>query len=141
MSFVTVSAKLKQILDGISSASLPVKYERMAGMPTTFPAGMIILDSQGASLETPIDTSHNEISYRFILRAVFPIEDTDAAVQKWLGLLDTLGDTFRTSGNQTLGGTVHYFMIDGYRQFFTTDYGQPTVVLDVNVTARALKSI
>lgn len=141
MSFKTTAQKLKTILDTISADVMPVKYEYMEAMPDSFPAGMIILDSGNVSLEEPIDTATNEVTYRFIIRSVFPIEKGQSAAEKWLDLLDTIGAAFRTSANQTLGGSAHRFTIDSYRQYFTQDFGRPAVVLDIAVSSSTLKSI
>jgi len=138
--FVSVAQKLKTTLDLISSSILPVTFEYLETMPSKFPAGMIVLE--GSQGERARDTKYNELTVRFRIICVFAAQESQGAFEKWLGLLDALGDEFRKSTHETLDGDAFSFMIEGYEQFADNQsYAQPVVGLSVRVVAKMLKSI
>lgn len=139
MALLSVAQRLKAILDGVSSSILPVKYEYLETLPSSFPAGFIILG--GAPAERMLDTVNNEVTYQFVVRTVFPVAESQGAFEKWLTLLDTIGTTFRAQSNQTLSGNAVSFMISGTSQSFSQEFSQPVLVLDVQVEAKVIQYI
>lgn len=139
MGLLTVAQRLKTILDGVSSSILSVKYEYLETVPSSFPAGFIIL--AGAPAERMLDTVNNEVVYQFLIRTVFPVDASQGAFEKWLTLLDTIHTTFRSQTNQTLAGNAVSFMITGTSQSFSSDYSQQVLVLDIQVEAKVIQYI
>lgn len=138
MGFATTSTQILAVLNTVSAAVLPVKYEYFEVMPTSFPAGLVL--AEGGPPERSKDTINNELTMSFIVRTLLPIEENQLATQKALGVLDAIAAKFRLASNRTLSGTVHNCWIDGYRQYATDDYGQPVVVLDIRIVAQQLVS-
>ncbi len=138
MSFLTTIQKLKTVLDLISSSILPVKYQYLEAQPSSFPAGIITF--VGAE-ERMLDTVTNEVTEQFLIRTIFPAEESQTATEKWLNLLDALGDEFRKDDHQTLTGTAHSFMITKFLPSFSDQYAQPVAVFDIFVEAKFLKQI
>lgn len=137
--FKSVAQKLKAIIDGIASSTLNIKYQYLETLPTKFPAGMIVFT--GAPTDRQIDSVTNLVGMGFVIRTIFPMEESQAAAEKWLDFIETLGVELRKNSNQTLSGDAVNLTIDGYRQYAVADaYAQPVVVLDVQVTASVVKS-
>lgn len=139
MSLLTTIQKLKTILDTISNSILPVKFEYLETSPSSFPSGNIIF--VGGS-ERVLDTQYNEVTERFIVRLIYPTEERQAAMEKWLTLLDGVSAEFRKSSHQTLDGVAVSFLITDYPQpQVSTDFIQPVIIFDIVVVAKTIKSV
>lgn len=139
MSFLTTTQQLKTILDTISSSILPVKFSYQETMPTSFPSANIIFSG---GKERMLDTITNEVEERFVVRAIFPVEERQAAMEKWMTLVDEVGTKFAKDDYQTLSGNAISFMVDSYQPPFTSqDYGQAVIVFDMIVVAKSIKYI
>lgn len=137
--FKSVAQKLKAIIDGIAASTLNIKFQYLETMPSKFPAGMIVFT--GAPSDRQIDSVTNLVGMGFLIRTVFPVEESQAAAEKWLDFFEALGVELRKNSNQTLSGDAVNLTIEGHRQWATSEaYPQPVVVLDVQVTASVVKS-
>mgnify|MGYP001329625747 CR=1 FL=1 len=138
MGYQLTSTKILAVLNSVDVAVIPVKYEYLEVMPTSFPAGFVILE--GGPPEKSADTVNNLVDMAFIVRTILPLEESQVATQKMLGVLDAILAKFRLESNRTLGGTVHNLKIEGNRPVSTDQYGQPCLVMDVRITAQQLAS-
>lgn len=139
MSFLTTAQKLKTILDTVSAAILPLKFEYQETKPASFPSGNIIY--LGGN-EKMLDTITNEVLENFVIRLIFPTEEGQVAMEKWLTLVDAIGDAFRKDDYQTLTGSAVSFQVKSYAPPITTsDYSQVVMVFDIMVEAKILKAI
>lgn len=139
MSYLTTLQQLKTILDTVSASVLPIKFQYQEAQPTSFPAGVLLYLGGG---EQMIDTITNQVTEQFIIRLIFPVEASQAAAEKHMTLVDTIGNTFRSQSYQTLGGNAISFMIKNFAApVGSNEYGSPVLVFDINVEARVLKVI
>ena len=137
-SFYTVAQKLKAILDLISTSVIPVKFEYMETLPTSFPAAMIALD--GSPAERQVDQITNELTCRFQLLLWLPPEPSQTGFEKACKALDAIGDEFRKNSHATLDGAALNLTIDSYSSTPDVNAPQPLTVLAVRVSAKMLKS-
>lgn len=138
MSYLVSIQRLKAILDSVSSSILPVKFQYVESMPTSFPAAMIAFQS---STEKELDTSTNVVDSVYAVSVIFPTEERQQATEKWMALLDAVSAAFRDEANQTLSNNAVRFMIGQTQSSITTDYGQPVIVFTLIANVRFIKSI
>lgn len=135
----TIQDAIGDILDGISSSIIPVKYRYPETKPTSFPAAMLLY--RGSTTQM-LDTATNLVAYQFSILTVYPVDEAATAYAKWLVAYDTLEAEFRKDDHQTLGGTAVKFMIEADGQpTYTEQFSQHVAVLDVRVIAEVLQSI
>jgi len=136
----TIHDAIGDIVDGISTSIIPVKYRYPESSPTQFPATFTLF--RGSPPERKVDTITNEVIYNFAIVTVYPIDESATGYQKWLLLYDTLTDELRKDDYQTLSGNAIDFMVETNGQpVATEEFAQPCVMLDIRVTAKVLKSI
>jgi len=132
--------KIKEILDTISTTILPLTFSYLETSPTSFPAACLL--SGGAKEERKDDVS-NEITETWVVRLIYPSEESAAGQLKWLTLVDALTAELRKASHITLGGVAVNFVIKQIPPpaSFSNDYGQPVIVFDIIVDALILKYI
>lgn len=136
--YATTLQQVKTILDGISSSTLPVKFDYFETMPTSLPAGYVIIN--GGS-ERAIDTANNDVGVSLLLMAIFAPEESSGAALKWAQCLDAITAEFRKESNRSLAGNAYNLTIDEIpKPSFTTEFGMPAMVFSVRLTAKMLKS-
>lgn len=135
----TALQKIKAILDTIPATDLPIKFEYLESQPQSFPAGCVL--SLGFT-ENMLDTAHNVLSESFVIRLIFPQEESLAGYEKWMTLLDLVSAEFRKISHQTLDGEAVNFMIrQGPPPQASDQYTQPVMIFDIIVDAKIIKSI
>lgn len=139
MYLLTTAAKIKTILDTVSSSILPLKFKYTETMPSSFPSANISFIASGE--ERFLDTITNEVEAQFLISLVFPTEESQNATEKWLTLVDAMSDEFRKDDHQTLTGTATKFKILGTRQEIRTDFSQPVVVFSMTLGVTMIKAI
>ncbi|OGC59245.1 hypothetical protein A2245_03550 [candidate division WWE3 bacterium RIFOXYA2_FULL_43_12] len=135
----TIHDKICDIIDTISATIVPVKYRYPESKPSSFPATMTLFIGDE---EKMVDSANNLTSYHFLVRTVYPIDESATGYQKWLTLYDTITAELRKDDHETLTGSAVKFMIESDGQpAFSEQYSQPVAVLDIRVTAEVLQSI
>lgn len=136
---ITALQKVKAILDTIPSTDLPVKFQYLESQPTSFPAGCVL--SLGFT-ENILDTSHNLVMESFVIRLIFPQEESLTGYEKWMTLLDLVSAEFRKASHQTLDGAAVSFMIrQGPPPEASDQYSQAVMIFDIIVDAKIIKLI
>lgn len=140
MSHATNLTQLKAILDGISTNTLGSAFKYFETKPTKLPAGMLLFADQPP--EEFYDTNNNLVTYVYIVRCIFPEEESQTAMEKWAAFLDTLMGELRDKTNSTFGGNALKVVATAVAPYATeTDYTVPAIVYDVQVEVKMLKSI
>lgn len=108
--------------------------------PTKLPAGMILFADQPA--EEFYDTNNNLVTYAYIIRSVFPEEESQTAMEKWAAFLDAVTAEFRDKTNSTFGSNALKVVVTSMSPFASdADYTVPAIVFDIQVEVKMLKSI
>ncbi|RMD51321.1 hypothetical protein D6827_02450, partial [Candidatus Parcubacteria bacterium] len=129
MSHATNLTQIKSILDSISTSTLGSTFKYFETSPDTLPAGMILFGEQPP--EEYYDSNYNLVSYVYIVRAIFPEEESQTAMEKWANFLDALTAEFRKKTNSTFGGTALKVQVVGGGQYVVKDdYTIPAIVFE-----------
>jgi len=140
MSHVTNLAQLKTIVDSISGNVMGSTFKYFETTPTKLPAGMILFTDQPP--EEFYDTNNNLVTYGYIIRCIFPEEESQVAAEKWAAFLDALGTALRSKTNSVFGGSALKVVANTIAPYASeTDYTVPAIVFDVQVEVKMLKSI
>jgi len=140
MSHATNITQLKTILDAISTNTLGSSFSYFETRPTKLPAGMILFGNQPEELF--YDTNNNLVTYLYVIRSIFPEEESSGAMSKWASFLDALTAEFRKKTNSQFGGNALKVAVVGTEQSFSQeDYSVPAMIFDIQVEVKMLKSI
>ena len=129
---------IKTILDTISADYLPVKFSYLESQPATLPAGCIL---SNGFVEEPYDGVFNEVQENFIIRLIYPQNETESGYAKWLTLADLISAEFRKKTHLTLDGQAISILVkQGLPPSFSTEFVQPVVIFDLLIEVKILKS-
>lgn len=133
-------AQLKTILDSISTNTMGSTFKYFETMPSVLPAGMILIADQSA--EEFYDSNNNLVTYSYIVRSIFPQEESQTAMEKWAAFLDEVSAEFRKKTNSTFGGDALKVVVMGMTPYASQeDYTVPAIVYDIQIEVKMLKSI
>jgi len=136
---LTAIKKIKDILDTIPTNILPLKFQYMESMPSSFPAAMLL--SQGFEEEV-LDSANNILTERFIIRLIYPTQESLAGYEKMLTLSDYISAELRKDDHMTLGGeAVHFQIKQGMAPEYSQEYSQPVAIFGLSLEAKTIKSI
>lgn len=136
---ITALQKIKAILDTISATYLPLKFQYLESQPASFPAGMVL--SQGFT-EEMLDSDNNIVTELFVIKLIYPQDESSAGYEKWINLADTISAEFRKGTHQTMDGTAIVMIVkQGLPPEFSDAYTQPVIVFSIIIEAKIIKSI
>lgn len=140
MSYAQTRTELKTILDTVSSSVLPQKFNYVESKPDSFPAA--IISYQGGQEKT-LDQQYNEINQRWVISLIFPAEETQAGMDKWINLVDAITAEYRKEANITLNGNaIAMRLTDAPPPTSNTEgYIQPVVIFDLLFEVKIIKSL
>lgn len=140
MSYANIKTALGEILEELVGVGQPfqVLYKNFEAEITEFPALLYrSIDSDG---EKRFDSESNEAYMRFLIRAVLRYENSEAAEDTLLGILDDVADKLRETDNRdTLAGAVHRLDVEGWRRWESEDSTQPVYGFDIVVNLAKLE--
>lgn len=139
--FKTVKDKLVDILETLEGTSKPLKevFGYIEPSPQLYPCAMVRLT--GTSSELRLDSASNEMTMEFTIRVLMRVDNTEAAEDQRLDLLDAIMAAFRTPTTvDTLGGIVEKFEINSMIAIETNE-DQPAFGFDLVVNASKIMLI
>lgn len=136
---LTAIQKIKSILETIPTNILPVSFQYLESMPASFPAAMLL--SQGFEEEI-LDSSNNILTEHFIIRLIYPTQESLAGYEKMLSLSDYISAELRKDDHMTLdGAAIHFQVKQGMAPEYSQEYSQPVAIFGLTLEAKTIKSI
>lgn len=139
--FKSIKNKLVDILETLQGTGKPLKavFGYIEPTPQNYPCAMVRIS--GTSTENRLDTNSNEVTAEFTIRVLLRVDNSEAAEDQRLDLLDSILDAFRSATYvDTLGGTVEKFDVASIVQIETNE-DQPAFGFDLIVNASKIETI
>lgn len=144
MSFVSIQTAIYSALDAVKAThGIHAVYKYPLTEVGTTPAVTVELGQSDEDFEDFGDTSHNELTTRWIVRII--VERTTADSTQYAKLLDLIDDVMgilRDDANDTLGGVAHLVKPFAISPIYPAQYGDVKVfACDISFEAKTLKTL